>query len=92
MDAIAEIILEFILELFVGIPMESEKVKTRTKTVLFLLACGLVDGLCIYLYWQMCFVERNITGSLVCGAVLLFMLGLTIFGAISGHKRNWKHD
>ena len=92
MDVIAEIIMDFILELFVGVPMESDRVKTWTKTVLFLLVCGLVDGLCIYQYWQMCFVEKDTTGSLLCGAVLLFMLVLTIFGAISGHKRNWKHD
>lgn len=92
MDVIAEILLEFILELFVGASMESETLKTRTKTVIFLLVCGIVDALAGFFFWEMCFVEKNTTGSLLCGAVLLFMLGLTIFGAISGHRRNWKHD
>ena len=85
-----DILIEFLVGLFVELPMESEHVKTRTKTILFLIVCGILDAFTGFLFYQMCFVQQDLTGSVICGAVLLFLLALTIFGSISGHKRNWK--
>ena len=85
-----DILIEFLIGLFVELPMESEHVKTRTKTILFLIVCGILDALTRFLFYQMCFVQQDLMGSVICGAVLLFLLALTIFGSISGHMRNWK--
>ncbi len=92
MDAIVEIITEVIMVLFVEVPMESENVKTWIKTAIFLVICWLLDILGGFLFYQVCFVQHDVIGSVLCGAVLLFLLGLTIFGAIDGHKRGWKQD
>ena len=40
-----DILIEFLIGLFVALPMESEHVKTRTKTILFLIVCGILDAL-----------------------------------------------
>ena len=85
-----DILFEFLVGLFVELPMESEHVKTRTKTILFLIVCGILDALTGFLFYQVCFIQRDLVGSVLCGAILLFLLALTIFGSISGHKRNWK--
>lgn len=86
--------MDFLIELLVGLffelPMESENVRTRTKTILFLILCGLLDGLTAFLFYQVCFVQHDPVSSVICGAALLFLLCVTIFGAINGHKRNWK--
>ena len=92
MEFIVEIIMEVIMGLFVEIPMESEHVKTWAKTVIFLVVCGLLDGFAGFLFYQVCFVQFNLFSTVVVGAVLLFLLGLTIFGAITGHKRDWKQE
>ena len=92
MEFLAEIILEVILGIFVEIPMESEHVKTWIKTVFFLVLCGFIDGFVGFFFYQVCFVQRDLPGSVMIGAVLLFLLGVTIFGAVYGHKRNWKHE
>ena len=88
--------MDFIIELIVGLlvelPMESEHVKTRTKTIIFLVLCGILDTLTGFLFYQVCFVQQDLVGSVLCGAIFLFLLGLTIFGSISGHKRGWKQD
>ena len=85
-----DFIIELIVGLFFELPMESENVKTRTKTILFLILCGALDALTGFLFYQVCFVQHDLVGSVLCGAVLLFLLGVTIFGTINGHKRNWK--
>ena len=85
-----DFLFELIVGLFVELPMESEHVKTRTKTLIFLMVCGILDALTGFFFYQVCFVQRDLVGSVLCGAVLLFLLGLTIFGPISGHKRGWK--
>ena len=85
-----DFLFELIVGLFVELPMESEHVKTRTKTIIFLVVCGLLDALTGFLFYQVCFVQRNLVSTVLCGAVLLFLLGVTIFGSISGHKRDWK--
>ena len=85
-----DILFVILVGLFVELPMESEHVKTRTKTILFLIVCGILDAFTGFLFYQMCFVQRDLMGSILCGAVLLFLLALTIFGSISGHTRNSK--
>ena len=87
-----DILFELLVGLFVELPMESEHVKTRTKTILFLVVCGILDALTGFFFYQVCFVNHDLVGSVLCGAVLLFLLGLTIFGSINGHKRGWKQD
>ena len=85
-----DVLFEFLVGLFVELPMESEHVKTRTKTILFLIVCGILDALTGFLFYQVCFIQHDLVSSVLCGAVLMFLLALTIFGSISGHKRNWK--
>ena len=92
MEFIVEIIMEVIMGLFVELPMESEHIKTWVKTVIFLVLCGLLDGLAGFLFYQVCFIEHDIVFSVLIGAVLLFLLWATIYGAITGHKRDWKQE
>ena len=88
-----ELLLEFLFELLFEVPfdaaMESKRLKTWVKTTLFIILGGAVVLLfAVITVSTAC--DGNISGAVAAGAVTLALLAMVIFGAIFGHKRNWK--
>lgn len=80
--------MEFLIELFFEAPfemaMESKRLKTWVKTLLFCIACGVISVLlAILAFMPPCIWE-------VAGIWAIWTL-FSIIGAIIGHKRKWKN-
>ena len=89
MDFLVEIIMELLFELPLDAAMESKKLKKSVKTAIFSVICGIITalfGLIAVLMWS----DHDTTGAFFMTLITLGMLAMTVFGAIRGHKRNWK--
>ena len=91
MDFLMEFIFTAVLEGIFGWTVKNPKVKTWVKTLVFLL---LAEGvaLAIGILSFLSFKNGNTSGGIGC---MIIAAGLGIgflFGAIDGHKRNWKQD
>jgi len=89
-----ELLLDFLFELLFEVPfdaaMDSKRLKTWVKTMLFSILGGAVVLLFAVITFSIA-CDGNVSGALTVGAVTLALLAMVIFGAICGHKRNWKH-
>ena len=87
-----DIIIEFILELVFGSILESEKVKTGTKTALMVVISLVLEAFFIFAcYW----LGRNGAHPLLTIAVVVLAVWfgwVSIRETVSGHKRGWKQD
>ena len=90
--------MDFLLELIVGIffeapldaAMESRRVKTWVKTMLFSLlggAMAVLFNVMTVSVWQ---DQRNITSTIILALITLCWTAFVVWGAIHGHKRKWK--
>ena len=89
MEFICELIFEIILEGIFGLTVKNPKVKTWTKTAVFLLFAEAIAG---FLMWMSVntYFAGNVAGGIV-GGVIALGLGIGfLIGAIYGHKREWK--
>lgn len=88
-----ELLLDFLFELLFEVPfdaaMESKRLKTWVKTTLFSIVGGAVVLLFAVISVSTAF-DGNFSGAFAMGTVTLALLALVVFGAICGHKRNWK--
>lgn len=90
MDFLVEIIIELLFEVPLEAAMESKRLKKSVKTAIFSIISGSITvlfGVITALMWE----DSDKTGTFFMVLITLGMLVLTIFGAIRGHKRNWKN-
>lgn len=90
MDFLVEIIMELLFEVPLEAAMDSKKLKKSVKTVIFCAICGSITalfGVLTALMWM----DSDSTGTFFMVLLTLGMLAVTVFGAIRGHKRNWKN-
>ena len=90
MDFLVEIIMELLFEVPLEAAMESKKLKKSVKTTIFCIIGGgitVLFGAITALMW----IDNDATGAFFMILITLGMLAMTIFGAIRGHKRNWKN-
>ena len=89
MDFLFELIVELLFEVPFEAAMESRRLKRGVKTVLFCLLGGVITAFMGFL--TVCtFLEGNLTSTLFMSLITLGVLLTIVFGAIRGHKRNWK--
>lgn len=90
MDFIIEIVFGF-LECCLDVTFESKKVKTWTKTVLFILFTQALTAAFAWLTVA-CYQNKNIEGCVVVG-ILTAAWGIgMLIATVYSHKRNWKKD
>lgn len=90
MDFLVELVLTLLFEVPVETAMESRRLKTWVKTTIFSVLGGGVTLFLVYLSvytWQ----NQNTLDSFFVTLIAVVFALLVIFGAIRGHKRNWKH-
>lgn len=90
MDFLVELILELLFEVPIDLAMGSRRLKKSVKTVIF---CVLGGGLTA-LFGAIAVLTRmdgDGKGAFFISLVTLVMLFGTVFGAIRGHKNNWKN-
>ena len=91
MDFICELIFEIVLEGVFGLTVKNPKVKTWTKTALFLLLSELIAA--YLLYSGVAVLHRDNTEGGIVVIVMATMLAIGfVAGAIYGHKRDWKQS
>lgn len=73
-----------VLEGIFGLTIKNPKLKTRLKTVIFLLVTGVIVAVVIWLAFHSANVLVGITG--------LVLAVLFLYVAVDGHKRGWKQD
>ncbi len=89
MDFICELIFEIIFEGIFSLTVKNPKVKTWTKTVVFLLFAEAIAGFVAWMSVKT-YLNGNASGGIGCG-VMAAILGIGfVIGAVYGHKRNWK--
>ncbi len=89
MDFICELIFEIILEGFFGVTVHNPKLKTWTRTVIFLVVAEIIPALML-----VSGISAILRGD-IGGGVVIIALGVAlaigfIAGAVYGHKRDWK--
>lgn len=84
MDAVFEFVFTMILEGIFGLTIKNPKLKTRIKTVIFLLFAGAVVTLILWL--------AAVSASVLVGIVGLAIAALFLYTAAEGHKRDWKQE
>ena len=90
MDFLVELVLTLLFEVPVETAMESRRLKTWVKTTIFSVLGGGVTLFLVYLSvytWQ----NQNTLDSFFVTLIAVIFALLVVFGAIRGHKRNWKH-
>lgn len=89
MDDLVEFLLE-LLEIPFEIAMQSNKLKTWVKTLIFCIPSG-----CITLFFGylsvISWLDNATTSALFCTLLTIGFVVFTVFGAIRGHKRKWKN-
>ena len=91
MELLCELIFEIILEGFFGLTVKNPKAKLWTKTICFLVVAEGVAFFLAYLSVKT-YLGGNVSGGIVSG-VISGLLGIGfVFGAVYGHKRNWKQE
>ena len=82
-----EFVMEFLLGLFFEIPfdmaMESKRLKTWVKTLLFSLVCGVISVVLAIIAFEPPFILEV---AVIWGIWTIF----SVVGAIIGHRRKWK--
>jgi len=73
-----------VLEGIFGLTIKNPKLKTRLKTVIFLLVTGVIVAVVIWLAFHSANGLVGITG--------LALSALFICAAVEGHKRDWKQE
>lgn len=84
MDFVFEFILQSILEGIFGLTIKNPKVRTRVKTLVFLLMSGAVAAFLLWISVQ--------SGSIVAIVVVLALSLSFLAMAVDGHKRDWKQE
>jgi len=89
MDFLVELILELLFEVPLDLAMGNRRLKKSVKTVIFSLLGG---GLTVLFgaIAAICWFDGDSTGAFFVALVTLVMLIITVFGAIRGHRNNWK--
>lgn len=85
MEVILEAVLEFFMKCAVNLPK-----KKWGKTVLFLVITQFFSAVLIWMtvdVWQ-----YGLVGFILCLLLVVLWMGLTLFAAVCGHKRNWNID
>lgn len=85
-----EVVLELLFEIPFETTMESRKLKTSVKTVLFCILGGLIEALFVFITvssWQ----DNDDISRFFMTAITVVWILLVVFGAIRGHKRKWKN-
>lgn len=90
MDFLVELILELLFEVPIDLAMGSRRLKKSVKTVIF---CVLGGGLTVLFgaIAVVCWHDGDSTGAFFVALITLVMLFGTVFGAIRGHRNNWKN-
>lgn len=89
MDFLVELVISLLFEVPVEAAMESKRLKTGVKTAIF----AVLGGLLTVFFWYLsicCWLRSDATATFFMTIIsAIFTVGV-IFGAIHGHKRNWK--
>ena len=89
MDFVGELIFEIILEGLFGLTVKNPKVKTWTKTAIFLLFSELIAAGLLFCGVKALYKDNTDGGIVVIVMSAVLAIGF-IAGAIYGHKRDWK--
>ena len=89
--------MDFLLELvgeLLDVPfeaaMESRRIKTWVKTLLFSLLGGTMAALFTVMTVSVWRDQQNMAGTTVLALITLGWTAFVVFSAIRGHKRKWK--
>lgn len=89
MGFLMELILELLFEVPIEAAMESKRLKTGVKSVLFCVIGGLITSFFAYLT-VITWIEQDNTSAVFMTAITVVFLAGVVFGAIRGHKKKWK--
>jgi uncharacterized membrane protein YhaH (DUF805 family) len=89
MDILLEFILGLLFELPLDAAMESKRLKTGVKTAVFALLGGLLVAFFAFLTVQTWQSGGGMSGIVMTLITISFAI-LIVWGAIDGHKRDWK--
>ncbi len=89
MSFLTEFILELLFEIPFDMAMESRRLKTGVKTALFCLLGGGIVALFVWITVST-WLDGDAPAAVVTGILTAAMTALLIYGAVRGHKRNWK--
>lgn len=85
-----ELVLELLFEVPIEAAMESRRLKTGVKTAIFCVLGGVITLFFALLTVQKWIPSDDFTGAFFMTLITTVMLFGVIFGAIRGHKKNWK--
>jgi hypothetical protein len=90
MDFLIELLFGLLFEAPVEAVMESRRVKTWIKTMVFLLLGFFLSVLFGFMSYSIAVNGDNLPGSIVSGLICAAWTAFIIWSAVSGHKRKWR--